>query len=316
MSTRRPEPDRSSSWLWAFLGALGGAVVTRLVGRRGKKTSTPPVSGAHRALGRAPAPSSTPEAVPLVKRDSSGPLERSDGDQSGGAAPRGVEQAEREPKEPGELPRESPEGEATRLEGAVPHAGASAGDLPPQAVIERGHESEADTHTRGVLIGASAVLATVVVGMLALGWLMQEFRHLEVERAGPMSPFADVEPLPPAPRLQADPAVDLAAMHAREDRLLTTYGVAEDGAVRIPVERAMVLLAERGLPVRTAPVILPDTVRTESGFTVVLPPGALAPTAPPVLGASAEPYAPSPRIRRLLDTLDSLPRSSGAETLR
>jgi hypothetical protein len=56
-------------------------------------------------------------------------------------------------------------------------------------------------------------------------------------------------PTPPAPRLQLDPAADLAALRAREDARLTTYGWSdrEQAIARIPIARAMALTAERGL---------------------------------------------------------------------
>ncbi len=74
-------------------------------------------------------------------------------------------------------------------------------------------------------------------------------------------------PLPPAPRLQVDPRRDLDRLHADEDKLLTTYGWADGGhaAVRIPIDRAMELTAQRGipgwsehLPDPTIPPLVPD----------------------------------------------------------
>jgi len=58
----------------------------------------------------------------------------------------------------------------------------------------------------------------------------------------------------PGPVLQDKPTPDLRAFRAQEDAILSTYGWADKsrGVVRIPVEEAMRLLAERGLP-RTAP---------------------------------------------------------------
>jgi hypothetical protein len=56
--------------------------------------------------------------------------------------------------------------------------------------------------------------------------------------------------LPPEPRLQADPPRDLEEFLAREEEFLTTYGWInrEEGIVRLPVGRAMTLIAEQGLP--------------------------------------------------------------------
>jgi len=54
---------------------------------------------------------------------------------------------------------------------------------------------------------------------------------------------------PPEPRLQPDPAMDLKQFRAGEDAVLHSYGWVdpEKGIVRIPVERAMELVAKEGL---------------------------------------------------------------------
>jgi hypothetical protein len=57
----------------------------------------------------------------------------------------------------------------------------------------------------------------------------------------------------PAPRLQIAPRDDLRALRARENTELNSYGWVDKsaGVVRIPISRAMQLLTERGLPVRS-----------------------------------------------------------------
>ena len=57
----------------------------------------------------------------------------------------------------------------------------------------------------------------------------------------------------PAPKLQPNPAADLNKFRTRENQVLDSYGFVDKdrGVVRIPIERAMQLLVERGLP--TAP---------------------------------------------------------------
>jgi len=56
----------------------------------------------------------------------------------------------------------------------------------------------------------------------------------------------------PEPRLQLAPREDLAALRTREDAELNSYGWVDktSGVVRIPIDRAMDLVLERGLPVR------------------------------------------------------------------
>lgn len=59
----------------------------------------------------------------------------------------------------------------------------------------------------------------------------------------------------PTPRLDTDDGNQgTADLHAREDLLLNHYSEIEgqSGAVRIPIDRAMALIVERGLPVNTA----------------------------------------------------------------
>ncbi|MCL6508251.1 MAG: hypothetical protein K6T59_14635, partial [Bryobacteraceae bacterium] len=67
------------------------------------------------------------------------------------------------------------------------------------------------------------------------------------------NPYA--EGLPPAPRLQVDPATDLENLRKAEAAVLNSYGWVDRkaGIVRIPIDRAMEVLAERGLPARSRP---------------------------------------------------------------
>jgi hypothetical protein len=77
----------------------------------------------------------------------------------------------------------------------------------------------------------------------------------------------------PTPRLQTDDGYqEIADLHAREDLLLNNYSWANQsqGKVRIPIERAMELIAQRGLPV--APQVTEAPLLTgDSKPTVALP---------------------------------------------
>jgi hypothetical protein len=95
---------------------------------------------------------------------------------------------------------------------------------------------------------AVALIVAGIVIHFALGglWsLLQERR--EPART---SPFASPGQLPPAPTLQINAPADLQAFRDSEKRQLETYGWVNRpaGVVRIPVERAMDLILERGLP--------------------------------------------------------------------
>jgi len=77
----------------------------------------------------------------------------------------------------------------------------------------------------------------------------------------------------PTPRVQTDDGnQDVADLHAREDLLLDNYTRIDGkpGTVRIPIERAMELIAQRGLPVvqpaaQKAPLMTGDNVPTVQG---------------------------------------------------
>lgn len=106
-----------------------------------------------------------------------------------------------------------------------------------------------DASPRGVAwtaVGLAVVIFFSFVGIYAFEASMARHRGVEMERRS--SPNQDI----PAPRLQADPAVDLVALRANEDARLHTYGWVDRkaGVVHIPIERAMDLLLDRGLPVR------------------------------------------------------------------
>lgn len=68
----------------------------------------------------------------------------------------------------------------------------------------------------------------------------RRFPHMAAE-------FANV------PHLQLDPTADLKSFREHEDAELNTYGWIDRtaGVVRIPVDRAMELIAQRGLPARS-----------------------------------------------------------------
>jgi hypothetical protein len=75
----------------------------------------------------------------------------------------------------------------------------------------------------------------------------------------PPSPLASTRSGPPEPRLQVNPVQDLKALRAAEDQILASYGWVsqETNVARIPIDRAMELLVERGLPAPPKPAAIP-----------------------------------------------------------
>src|SRR2546426_11208283 len=68
----------------------------------------------------------------------------------------------------------------------------------------------------------------------------------------PPSPIAEARAPrpPPEPRLQSSPVRDMEELRAREDSVLTSYGWVDRqaGIGRIPIDRAVELVLEKGLP--------------------------------------------------------------------
>lgn len=93
-----------------------------------------------------------------------------------------------------------------------------------------------------------AFFAVMVVGMaisLLITWGLAA--NSQDARTRPISAMRQ---LPPAPRLQADPKLDYDTYMATEQKLVTSYGWIDRaaGTVRLPIDRAVDLVAERGLP--------------------------------------------------------------------
>jgi hypothetical protein len=78
----------------------------------------------------------------------------------------------------------------------------------------------------------------------------------------------------PTPRLQGDDGnQDTADLHAREDLLLDNYSWVDrsKGTVRIPIDRAMELIAQRGLPVAQQPQQNEPLMAGDNAISVQVP---------------------------------------------
>lgn len=123
---------------------------------------------------------------------------------------------------------------------------------PPDASV--GHE-ERDLSLRPIALAAVGLTVVVLLAFLSMQLLLTWFAGIQSRRSAAPSPLAGAYGMkqPPAPRLQTEPVADLYQLRARDEALLHGYGwVDRDaGLVRIPIERAIELVAKRGLPART-----------------------------------------------------------------
>ncbi|MGO9518267.1 MAG: hypothetical protein ACLPND_14600 [Candidatus Korobacteraceae bacterium] len=154
------------------------------------------------------------------------------------------------------------------------------GNKPDEVDASKGYEAS-DVRVSGVLVFLVALsILAVVTALLAYG-IGKVLNARMATEDGPRSKWTrpvDVRPLGnmssdpdlknklseltqrfPTPRLQNDDGnQDVTDLHAREDLLLNNYSWVvkpqdqAQGKVRIPIERAMELIAQRGLPVAPA----------------------------------------------------------------
>jgi len=107
--------------------------------------------------------------------------------------------------------------------------------------MKSGYETS-DVNVRAVLAFGAGLVAVAAVVHVALAGLL-------LLLSGTGGGAAAGVP-PPEPRLQVDPERDMETQRRREEEILSSYGWVDRpaGTVRMPVDRAIDLVLERGLP--------------------------------------------------------------------
>jgi hypothetical protein len=115
----------------------------------------------------------------------------------------------------------------------------------------RGYEVEDASVREVVWTGVGLAIGTLIVCIAVLG-LLRVLQSAEVGARQPITDMAVPSTLPPEPRLQEKPWEEMELFRRREDQMLTTYGWSDqaNGKVRIPIDRAMDMVVQRGLPAR------------------------------------------------------------------
>jgi hypothetical protein len=119
------------------------------------------------------------------------------------------------------------------------------------------HHEDSDIDIRGMAV-AALVLAVMtafcyVAVYVTVTVLGKREAAASAVKAYPMA-VGQAERLPPLPRLQTDPKKDLRDLRAEEQATLDSYQWVDrnGGVVRIPIDDAMRLVLQRGLPARPA----------------------------------------------------------------
>ena len=158
-------------------------------------------------------------------------------------------------------------GSGDRSHGPAPPE-ASRGDRshgPAPASDNPGHETQDVSIGPIVKFGVGLAIATALVSVAMWG-LFRYFEASQDRRQEPVSPMvaANLKRTPREPRLEPNPLAPRLAARVHEDAVLTSWGWVDRnaGVARIPIDRAMELLARRGLPAAKpmAPVVTPGAV--------------------------------------------------------
>ena len=138
----------------------------------------------------------------------------------------------------------------------------------------RHQEFDNDVRPGPILAVVFGLVVIIITSMILMWWLSGSLKGKSEGHDPTPSPIPEASErrLPPGPRLQASPEAELIEMNRDYGRLLSSYGWVDrgNGIARIPVERAIELLADRGLPSSRSLALVPPGATTpgERSFAV------------------------------------------------
>ena len=136
---------------------------------------------------------------------------------------------------------------------------------PDNPAAEGGYEHE-DMQATGVVYFLLALGVATILAMFALRGVYEFLDHREKALQRPVNPLLTDVPTDtlhvapgypqsvfPDPKLEENERGQLSGFRVRQEETLYSYGWVDEkaGRVRIPIQRAMDLLVQRGLPVRS-----------------------------------------------------------------
>ncbi len=119
----------------------------------------------------------------------------------------------------------------------------------PSKSSDTGHELS-DLSPKRIALFAITLAATIFSVFLVAYALFRYFDNVRRKNQVVLSPLSFTREPTPEPYLLVHPGNDLKAMRAQEDLILNSYDWVdkEKGIVRIPIDRAMEIIEQRGLP--------------------------------------------------------------------
>lgn len=123
---------------------------------------------------------------------------------------------------------------------------------PPRAVQSEGYERR-DANIPALLKLALGMAIVIAITLVAVKWTFNIFEKF-MPLGEPAAPFEQSRQLPPSPMIQAAPHMELKDYCVVQENNVKGYAWVDQqqGIVRIPIDRAMELTLQKGLPVRAA----------------------------------------------------------------
>jgi hypothetical protein len=119
------------------------------------------------------------------------------------------------------------------------------------AAVAAGYEKQ-DLAVKPILVFTVLLVLANVAVFYGMKKANDAYSAAESDKDRSMHPLAAPHAEPPAPRLQPVPSVEYQAFRAQQDAAVSAYRWIDrtNGVVQIPIERALELVSERGLPHR------------------------------------------------------------------
>ncbi len=137
---------------------------------------------------------------------------------------------------------------------------------PPEQIIQAHHELCDLSPKYIVMFGGSLALVIVIVFWVSFA-LMHYYYGVEEASQPRPSPLAFNQPPMPEPRLIVTPGEEMMRLRKDEDSILQSYAWIDkqQGVARIPIERAIEILAQKGLPARTEEITKMNAAKISQG---------------------------------------------------
>ncbi|MFN8443028.1 MAG: hypothetical protein U0175_19790 [Caldilineaceae bacterium] len=115
--------------------------------------------------------------------------------------------------------------------------------------VERENEVN-DLNLRAIVLFTLGLLVIIVVALLVLRWLVGAWSGEKLSTQIQVPPALATPPAVPGPGIRAVPYAELQRVLTTQEERLSSYGWVDKnrGVVHVPIERAMQLLLNEGLP--------------------------------------------------------------------